>query len=60
MENDNKDKAVLTEEELKAVTGGASSTVLNKMCNAILDSKKCDATPMCIWINKCIYYPQKA
>ena len=55
MENEIKDKAVLTDEELKAVAGGAM--VLNNVnspCEA-LGATQCKAKKVCKWTNgKCV------
>lgn len=53
MENENKDKIILTDEELKNVTGG-SHLVLN-LCNKKRDPKDCVKTTECTWKNgKCV------
>ena len=44
MENENKEKVILTDEELKEVAGGASTTdklAAEYFCNKIMASKKC-------------------
>ena len=56
MENENKDKVVLNEEELKEVAGGAPLDYL-KSCLSINDRKPCEAKKYCRWDenqNKCL------
>ena len=65
MENENKEKVILTDEELKEVTGGKE--VLNKRSLSILSSqcekfrgKVCMQQTICAWVNnKCVPNPNK-
>ena len=68
MENENKEKVILTDEELKEVTGGKQ--VLNKQtllqlssqCEIFRDVKVCiqQTDGLCAWINnQCIPNPKK-
>ena len=53
MENENKDKRILTEEELKEVQGGVFGQILLN-CKTIQDPKICKANMLCKWTNgKC-------
>lgn len=52
MENENKDKRILTEEELKEVQGGSSiidQVLLN--CKSIKYLQTCIANSLCKWSN---------
>ena len=54
MENENKDKKILTEEELKEVEGGILGQILLN-CNTIIDPKICSGNMLCKWTNgKCV------
>ena len=54
MENENKDKAVLNEEELKEVAGGYSFGGIPGTCK-YLNIKKCNEAAVCKWENgKCV------
>ena len=63
MENENKEKIVLTDEELKEVAGGASESdklAAEYFCNKILLLKRCifETQKKCAWIgNKCVANP---
>ena len=48
MENENKEKNILTDEELKEVAGGAPLEYLNT-CLSINDRKPCEAKKYCRW-----------
>ena len=68
MENENKEKVILTDEELKEVTGGKQ--VLNKRTLSVLSSQ-CEkfggmkvciqlTDGLCAWVNnKCVPNPKK-
>ena len=54
MENENKDKKILTEEELKEVEGGILGQILLN-CKTIIDPKICSGNMLCKWTNgKCV------
>ena len=54
MENENKDKAVLNDEELKKVAGGFSFTGIAGRCKQ-LNMKKCNEAFECKWEDgKCV------
>ena len=63
MENENKEKVILTDEQLKEVVGGASACdklAAEYFCNKIMSSKKCilETQKKCAWIgNKCVANP---
>ena len=66
MENENKEKVILTDEELKEVTGGKE--VLNKETLSLLSSQcekfrgviVCKQQTICAWVNnKCVPNPNK-
>ena len=50
MENENKDKVVLNEEELKEVAGGYSFGGIPGTCK-YLNIKKCNEVAVCKWEN---------
>ena len=55
MENENKEKVILTDEELKEVAGGAAGYV-PAGCARYLNSEECIKKSACRWSNgKCIY-----
>jgi hypothetical protein len=60
MENENKEKIILTDEELQEVAGGKKISELGwvqqaiTLCAAQAPATKCMANPHCAWIgNKC-------
>ena len=63
MENENKEKVILTDVELKEVVGGAAprdKLPAEYFCNKIMSSKKCilETQKKCAWIdNKCVANP---
>ena len=63
METKNNEKNILTDEQLKEVTGGASASdkfAAEYFCNKIMSSKKCilETQKKCAWIgNKCVANP---
>ena len=63
MENENKERIILNDKELKEVTGGASASdkfPAEYFCNKIMSSKKCilETQKKCAWIdNKCVANP---
>ena len=63
MENENKEKVILTDEQLKEVVGGASprdKLPAEYFCNKIMSSKQCilETQKKCAWIgNKCVANP---
>ena len=55
MENENKEKVILTDKELKEVAGGAAG-YLPAGCARYLNSEECIKKSACRWSNgKCIY-----
>ena len=63
MENEIKEKVILTDEQLQEVVGGASprdKLPAEYFCNKIMSSKKCilETQKKCAWIgNKCVANP---
>ena len=63
METENKEKNILTDEQLKEVVGGASADdkfAAEYFCNKIMSMKKCisETQKKCAWINnKCAANP---
>ena len=55
MENENKENVILTDEELKEVTGGgdpfaeALKDMRKKECDSAKNKKDCDKMDFCIW-----------
>lgn len=57
MENENNEKTILNDEELKEVAGGLDAIKMATNCNAITDKQKCEnSIHMCKWQNnKCVF-----
>ena len=56
MENENKEKVILTDEELKEVAGAGILDFI-KSCLAISDRQSCESRNLCKWDenqNKCL------
>jgi hypothetical protein len=56
MENENKEKVILTDEELKEVAGAGTLDFI-KSCLAISDRQSCEYRNLCKWDenqNKCL------
>ena len=51
------DKVILTDEELKEVTGGThTSMITESTCNAIANPEECEKAIGCQWAdNKCVF-----
>ena len=55
MENENKEKNILTDEELKEVAGGDARSAYIVKCMGKLNAKNCLELPYCKWENsKCV------
>ena len=65
MENENKEKVILTDEELKEVAGGKISgeAVINtvkRMCSSSYSREACVRNADCAWIsNRCLPNPNR-
>lgn len=68
MENENKEKVILTDEELKEVTGGKQVLTpdvfnqINRQCEIFKGMKVCiqKTNGLCAWVNnKCVPDPNK-
>ena len=65
MENENKEKVILTDEELKEVAGGKISgeAVINtvkRMCSSSYSREACVRKADCAWIsNRCLPNPNR-
>ena len=65
MENENKEKVILTDEELKEVAGGKISgepviNTVKRMCSSSFSREACVRKADCAWIsNRCLPNPNR-